>query len=80
MVIADRLNPFIEKIFCEYSNLDGGVILIGAIFYTIQLYMDFSGTIDVVIGSAEMFGITLPENFRQPFLARIYRIFGLGGI
>ena len=45
MVIADRLNPFIEKIFCEYCNLDGGVILIGAIFYTIQLYMDFSGTI-----------------------------------
>lgn len=70
MVIADRLNPFIEKIFCEYSNLDGGVILIGAIFYTIQLYMDFSGTIDVVIGSAEMFGITLPENFRQPFFSK----------
>ena len=70
MVIADRLNPFIEKIFCEYCNLDGGVILIGAIFYTIQLYMDFSGTIDVVIGSAEMFGITLPENFRQPFFSK----------
>lgn len=70
MVVADRLNPFIEKIFCEYNNLDGGVILIGAIFYTIQLYMDFSGTIDIVIGSAEMFGITLPENFKQPFFSK----------
>ena len=70
MVVADRLNPFIEKIFCEYNNLDGGVILIGVIFYTIQLYMDFSGTIDVVIGSAEMFGITFPENFKQPFFSK----------
>lgn len=54
MVVADRLNPFIEKIFFEYNILDGGVILIGAIFYTVQLYMDFSGTIDIVLGSAEI--------------------------
>ena len=70
MIIADRLNPFIEKIFCEYNSLDGGVILLGAIFYTIQLYADFSGTIDVVIGSGELFGISLPENFRQPFFSK----------
>lgn len=70
MIIADRLNPFIEKIFCEYNSLDGGVILLGAMFYTIQLYADFSGTIDVVIGSGELFGISLPENFRQPFFSK----------
>ena len=70
MVIADRLNPFIEYIFCNYNDLDGGIILFGAIFYTIQLYMDFSGTIDVVIGSAEIFGIKLPENFKQPFFSK----------
>ena len=70
MVIADRLNPFIEYIFCNYNGLDGGIILFGAIFYTIQLYMDFSGTIDVVIGSAEIFGIKLPENFKQPFFSK----------
>ena len=70
MVIADRLNPFIKHVFCNYNELDGGIILFGAIFYTIQLYMDFSGTIDVVIGSAEIFCIKLPENFKQPFFSK----------
>ena len=38
--------------------------------YTFQLYMDFSGTIDVALGSGQIFGVTLPENFRRPFFSR----------
>ena len=70
LVVADRLNTCVSLIFDGYQGFDGGIILIGAIFYTIQLYMDFSGTIDIVIGSGEIFGIKLPENFRQPFFSR----------
>ena len=70
MVIADRLNPMVITIFNNYTSFDGGMILLGAILYTIQLYCDFSGTIDIVIGSAECFGIKIPENFRQPFFAK----------
>lgn len=44
--------------------------MLGAVCYTIQLYSDFSGCIDVTLGTAQMFGITLPENFRQPFFSR----------
>lgn len=66
-VIADRLNPLITNIFTNYNNFNGGIILLGAIAYTIQLYMEFSGTMDIVIGVAEIFGIKLPENFKRPF-------------
>lgn len=70
LIVADRLNACVSAIFDGYHNFDGGIILIGAIFYTIQLYMDFSGTIDIVIGSGEIFGVKLPDNFRQPFFSR----------
>ncbi|MBR0415133.1 MAG: MBOAT family protein [Clostridia bacterium] len=72
IVIADRLNIFVTTIFKDYEafDYDGGLILLGAILYTVELYMEFSGTIDVVIGSAEMFGVRVPENFRQPFFSK----------
>ena len=70
MVIADRMNLFIKNVFREYARLDGGVIALAMFCYTIQLYMDFSGTMDVVIGTSEIFGIKIPENFRQPFFSK----------
>lgn len=70
VVVADRLNSFIKPVFADYAKYDGGVIALAAVGYTCQLYMDFSGTMDIVIGAAEIFGIRLPENFRQPFFSK----------
>ena len=70
MVVADRLNAFIEAVFTDYSQLQGGVIAIAAVCYTIQLYMDFSGAMDAVTGTAQIFGITMPENFQRPFFSK----------
>ena len=70
LVIADRLNPMVNELFTNYQNYSGGMVLVAMVTYTIQLYMDFSGTMDVVIGIAQIFGITLPENFRQPFFSK----------
>lgn len=70
IVIADRLNLFIQTIFTNHEGFDGGVIAAVAVCYTIQLYMDFSGTIDVALGSAQIFGIALPENFKNPFFSK----------
>lgn len=70
IVVADRLNPFVDKVFTDYTQLDGGVVLLSAVCYTIQLYMDFSGSMDAVLGVAEIFGITLPENFTRPFFSK----------
>lgn len=70
MVVADRLNVFVESMFTEVLHFSGGWIPIMAAAYTIQLYMDFSGSMDAVCGIAQIFGITMPENFRQPFFSR----------
>ena len=66
LVIADRICP-VRQIFGHYQDYGGLVMAAGAVAYTIQLYMEFSGCMDIVIGSGRMFGIRLPENFRQPF-------------
>lgn len=70
LVIADRLNPLIKEVFSNYSNYRGGIIAIAAVCYTIQLYMDFSGTMDAVMGIAQIFGVTMPENFQRPFFSK----------
>ena len=70
LVVADRLNAFVESVFTGYADLQGGILFIGAVCYTVQLYMDFSGAMDAVTGIGQIFGITMPENFRQPFFSR----------
>lgn len=70
MVVADRLNIFVKEIFDNYPNYSGGVIALAAVAYTAQLYMDFSGAMDCVCGVGQIFGITMPENFRAPFFSR----------
>lgn len=69
MMVADRLAPVIFKIFGDYEKYDGAAVAVAVICYTIQLYTEFSGGMDIILGSGEIFGITLPENFRQPFFA-----------
>lgn len=69
-MIVDRLNPMVTTVFNDYSNLNGFTIFLGAVFYTFMLYMDFSGTMDIVVGTGQIFGINVPENFRQPFFSK----------
>lgn len=70
IVIADRLNALVETTFGHYSDYNGTVSAIAAIAFTVQLYMEFSGTMDMVIGSAQIFSVKMPENFRQPFFSK----------
>lgn len=80
MLVADRLDVLVKTVYDGYQNYDGTVISVAAVGYTIQLYMEFSGCMDIVIGTGEIFGITLPENFRRPFSQRPYRNSGEDGI
>ena len=70
MIIADRLYVLVQAIFEHYENYHGVMIAAAAVAYTVQLYMEFSGCMDIIIGSGRMFGITLPENFHQPFASK----------
>ncbi len=70
LVIADRLNLLVETIFDTPNQYGGILVITGAVLYTFQLYADFSGCIDMTIGTGEMLGVTIPENFRQPFASR----------
>mgnify|MGYP001022283022 CR=1 FL=1 len=70
IVIADRLNPLVKHVFMNDAEYEGGIIAIAAVCYTVQLYMDFSGSMDAVIGTAQIFGIKMPENFKRPFFSK----------
>ncbi|MGI6008341.1 MAG: MBOAT family O-acyltransferase [Ruminococcus sp.] len=70
MIIADRLHLLVTAVFDHYEEYSGIVTAVAAVAYTVQLYMEFSGTMDIVTGSGKMFGIRLPENFRRPFAAQ----------
>ena len=70
LLIADRLNLYVKAVFSSYATYDGGIIALAAVIYTIQLYCDFSGCMDVAIGLGQIFNVEYPENFRQPFFSK----------
>ncbi|WP_285083188.1 MBOAT family O-acyltransferase [Peptoniphilus lacrimalis] len=69
LVIADRASILTAKVFSSPDEFSGIFVFIAIIFYSIQIYGDFSGGIDVARGVAYLFGIKLPENFKRPFFA-----------
>ncbi len=68
MVLADNALYFVNAAFNDYERYPG-LAVFSVLFYSIQLYGDFSGGIDVVTGIALLFGVELDANFRQPFFA-----------
>lgn len=70
MVIADRLALYVNEVFQNYNEYVFLPIVLAIIGYTIQIYAEFSGGIDIVRGVAEIFGIILDQNFARPFFAK----------
>lgn len=69
MVIADRAAVAVNAFFADYGSFSGTVTAIAILLYCVNLYCDFSGGIDITIGSAQLFGISMEENFRRPIFA-----------
>ncbi|MCR5358029.1 MAG: MBOAT family protein [Lachnospiraceae bacterium] len=70
LVIADRLAAYVRDAIALRETYKGLYILLAVFFYSMQIYGDFSGGIDVALGVSEMFGIKLAENFNRPFFSK----------
>ena len=69
VVIADNCTFFVDDIFTNYSNYDSFILLLGAIYFSLQIYCDFSGYSDIAIGTARLFGLKLMINFNFPYFS-----------
>lgn len=70
IVIADRANMYVNQAFGSYADYSGLCVVVAMLLYTLQLYAEFSGCMDIARGSACMYGVELDENFRQPFMSK----------
>lgn len=70
LVISARLALIVDGIYESPELYKGFYLWIAACLFMLQLYTDFSGCMDIIIGAAETYGIHLPENFRTPFFSR----------
>ncbi len=69
LVIADRLVVYVNRLFEGYEWYGSILLLLGSLFYTIEIYCDFAGYSYVAIGISAMFDVSLAENFRQPYMS-----------
>lgn len=70
IVIADNCAEYANMIFNNPSQHGGSTLVLGALFFTFQIYCDFSGYSDIAIGTARLFGIELLRNFAFPYFSR----------
>ena len=70
IVVADNCAVYVDQVFSTYTNQTGSTLLLAAIFFTFQIYGDFSGYSDIAIGTAKLFGIKLMRNFNVPYFSR----------
>jgi D-alanyl-lipoteichoic acid acyltransferase DltB (MBOAT superfamily) len=70
LVIADTMAVEVDRIFGGYEQYGGGNLILGAVYFAIQVYGDFSGYTDIARGISRLFGIELLLNFKFPYLSR----------
>lgn len=69
LVIADRLGLFVDTVYANYMHYNGATCFVASVFYTLQIYCDFSGYSLMAIGIARTLGFNLHDNFRRPYFA-----------
>ena len=70
IVVADNCAEYVNQVFSTYTEQSGSTLLLAAVFFTFQIYGDFSGYSDIAIGTAKLFGIKLMRNFNVPYFSR----------
>lgn len=70
VVIADNCAEIANYIFNNSADLNGSTLFFGAVFFSFQIYGDFSGYSDIAIGTSKLFGFSLMQNFAFPYFSR----------
>lgn len=70
IVIADNAAQLANEIFNNSTDYSGSTLVLGALFFTFQIYGDFSGYSDIAIGTSRLFGFNLMQNFKSPYFSR----------
>ncbi|GAK96462.1 probable poly(beta-D-mannuronate) O-acetylase [Nonlabens tegetincola] len=70
VIIADQCARYANDIFNNHDQYSGSTLVVGAFFFTFQIYGDFSGYSDIAIGTAKLFGFNLKINFATPYFSR----------
>ncbi|MHC1694205.1 MAG: MBOAT family protein [Eubacteriales bacterium] len=70
VVVADNLSIFADKVFNDVHAQSGSGLLIGLLFFSFQIYCDFSGYSDIAIGAAQIMDIKLMKNFDTPYFSQ----------
>ncbi len=70
IVIADSAAVYANMIFNNSDDYSGSTLVLGALFFTFQIYCDFSGYSDIAIGTARLFGFSIMRNFAFPYFSR----------
>ena len=75
VAIADSLAPFVDQCWADPFKFTSLHLSIGVIFYSFQIYCDFSGYSDIAIGLARIMGFHFPENFKTPYFSKSFSEF-----
>ena len=68
-VVANGLALSVDSFFGQIATATPARLLLSSLFYTFQLYCDFAGYSSIAMGMGKLFGVSIPENFRNPYLA-----------
>lgn len=69
IVIADTLSQYVSKVYDAPQEFQGFALVLATVFFTIQIYCDFSGYSDIAIGTANLLGLKLMTNFKSPYFS-----------
>ncbi len=70
MVVANIMAGYVQNVFANYPSYTGLTTFLGALCYSVQIYADFSGYMDIMCGLCQMLGIRLTENFERPYFSK----------
>lgn len=70
LVISERMNLIVNTVYGDFLQYRGACFWVATVCFAFQLYTNFSGCMDIVLGMSETFGLKLPENFETPYFSR----------